>query len=142
MPGIGGTNGAEPVASTQARRRSAPAGRGRRAGRGVEGDDGVAEHQLDTRRVVEVGRAERQVVGGRAVEQRREVHPVVGPPALLADDDERAEPALDGGLDEAVADHAVADDEDRVDRSTRSDPYQPAGRRAQVDGHVTARQTT
>ena len=117
-----------------------PAARGgRRAGGGVEGDDGVAEHELDAGRVVQVGRPERQLLGVGAVEDRRQVDPVVGPAPLLADDDEGAETVLDGRLDEAVADHAVADDEDRIHVQT---PSRRRGDGRRYVTQVTARQTT
>jgi hypothetical protein len=79
----------------------------------VERDDRVAEDELDVVARVEVVVTERQIVGADPVEDRREVHPVVGPAALLADDDEGTDAALDGCFDEAVTDHPVADDEDR-----------------------------
>src|SRR3546814_14504013 len=57
-----------------------------------------------------------QLLVGHPVEERAEVHPVVGGPALLAEHDDLVglvEPALYGGLEDAVTDHPVADDDDR-----------------------------
>ena len=114
--GIGGTNGDDPVASTHGVV-------GDRPGRRRRGDDVLAvEGATGSPRTSSTAcrRARRRRAsaprGRGAVEQRREVDPVVGPTRLLADHDQarsRTRPRSDGGLDEAVADHAVADDEDR-----------------------------
>ena len=64
VPAIGGTNGAEPVASTHVRYAIVrPAAVVAACAAGSSDDDRVAEHQLHARRVVEVGLAERQLLG-------------------------------------------------------------------------------
>ncbi len=85
-----------------------------RPGVGVEAGDGGAQDEPDPRVVVLAAGKERKGVGAD-LEVRRERHPVVGGPPLLPDDHDvvgLGEAALDRGLDEAVADHAVADDDE------------------------------
>ena len=84
------------------------------AGGRVERDRGVAQHQPDAVVVVEVGTAEHQRPRVGALERGGEVDAVVGAPALLAEHHDLVglvEAPVDGGLEEVVADHAVAHDE-------------------------------
>ncbi len=84
------------------------------ARRPVHGDRGVVEVELDERVGVLVG--ERQVVLARVADVGRQRDPVVGRARLLGEDDDApgalglVAPAQ--ALDEPVADHAVADDDD------------------------------
>ena len=130
-----------------------PAGGSRRdAPVRVERHDGVTEHELDVVGEVRRAVAEREVVGRGIVEHRRQVHPVVGPPPFVADDDDAMalrHTAFDGELDEAMTDHAVADDEQRRQhrqRQRRRTAHQtPANRceeRRTYTVHVTIKQTT
>ena len=83
-----------------------------RAGGPVERGDLGAEQQLDRGVVVRAGGQQGELLGPARGEVRRQRHAVVGRSRLLADHDDvvgGGQPALDGGLHEAVADHAVAD---------------------------------
>ncbi len=66
----------------------------------------------------EAGRAEREVLGGAALEEGAEVDAVVGGAGLLGEHGDPPAPGaglLGPGLQEALADHAVAD-QDEVQR--------------------------
>jgi hypothetical protein len=90
------------------------------------GDDAV-EHQPHPRVVVLTTGQERQRVGARA-EPAREGDPVVGRARLLAEDEDvvgLGEAALDGGLGEPVAHHAVPDDDDPLALGHAGEPRKP-----------------
>lgn len=90
--------------------------RGRdRSGRTVDRDDPIAEQHLDVVLVEEPVGHQRQVVGGATVEHRAECDPVVRRPRLVADDGDLqtiGHPELGERRQQAVADHAVADDDE------------------------------
>ena len=101
--------------------RAAPAWPGRRRDVGdgaldpVDRGDGGVEDEAHARVVVLPLGQQRQLVGALGGEEAGQRDPVVGGARLLAEDHDvvgLGEPALDGGLDEAVADHAVADDDE------------------------------
>ena len=111
------------------------AGRGERhAAFEVDRGDPLAEHQPHTRSLVRRTVTEQEVVRIGAIEDRGQVDPIVGAPALLADDHDLVrlvQAELDGSLDEAMADHAVADHHD--DRPACAG-VEPARRRQGVVG--------
>ncbi len=75
--------------------------------------DGGAEHEPHPRVVVPALRQQRQLLGALGGEERGEGHPVVRRSRLLADHHDveaLGQTSFDGGLDEAVSDHAVSDD--------------------------------
>ena len=88
-------------------------------------------------------RQQRQLVGALDGEEARQRDPVVGRARLLAEHDDvvgLGEAALDGGLDEAVADHAVADDNEGGTRVGHAED----GRKALLSAafrHVSGRKT-
>ncbi len=90
----------------------------------VDGDGRVAEPQLDAVLRREPRWAEREFLGGGAGEPGGEVDPVVGGPGFLG---EHGDPQsgrarlLDQGLQEALADHAVPD-QDHVPRAAGRAP--------------------
>ena len=83
----------------------------------VDGHDLVADPHVDAALVEEAGLDHRQRVGVAVVEPRRQPDPVVGGAGLVAegrDLEAPGEAALGEALEEALADHAVADDHDPI----------------------------
>ncbi|GAB2507682.1 hypothetical protein GCM10027064_01450 [Microbacterium petrolearium] len=75
----------------------------------------IAVTRHEAHALVVEGRAlEREIVGGAALEVRREADAVIGEPALVADhrDPPRSVVAGQQALDEAMRDHAGADHDD------------------------------
>ena len=116
MPGTGGTNGIRTGRQHDVVVRDLDAlVRADDARLAVDRARPIAEVQLDAVLGVPLLPGEHQLLGVAMGEERRQPDAVVGRPRLLAERDDAEPPLgveLDEPLAEALADHAVADDDD------------------------------